>query len=122
MFKKVRAARSPLSIGASLIEQALILAHRRSSDFSEILERVKGVIFLGTPHRGTNMVFWAQLVAQTLHAAQLNEGNNLKLLRALKADSETLSRISREFVELGANLQIRTFYETEKMDWMDSLV
>ena len=83
---------------------------------------MKGVIFLGTPHQGTNVAFWANLVARALHTAQLGKGTNPELLGALEADSGTLSCISQEFVELGAKLQIRTFYETEKMDCMDSLV
>ena len=68
------------------------------------------------------MAFWANLVARALRAAQLGEGTNSELLGTLEADSAMLSCISEEFIELDAKIQIRTFYETEEMACMNSLV
>ena len=68
------------------------------------------------------MAFLSYLVAHALHAARLGKGINSELWGTLEAEIATLSCISEEFIELGAKIQIRTFYETEKMACMNSLV
>lgn len=68
------------------------------------------------------MAYWIGFVTRALHTAQLGTGTNSKLLGALEQNSSKLSDISQEFVERGAELQIRTFYETEKLSYMNSLV
>jgi len=102
--------------------QALILAHERSSLYSNLLYRVCGVVFMGTPHRGSNIALWTNILACFLHTIQLGTGTNVDLLSLLRRESSTLSDISRQFVERGESLQIRTFYETEMLDYMNCLV
>ncbi|KAL9593091.1 MAG: hypothetical protein Q9179_006109 [Wetmoreana sp. 5 TL-2023] len=101
---------------------ALILAHQRSSTFSNVLESVTGVVFLGTPHRGSDAAYWTGFIARALKAAQLGTGTNDQLLAALQKNSKTLSDISEQFVERADTLRIRTFYETKKLDFLSSLV
>jgi protein SERAC1 len=79
-------------------------------------------VFLGTPHRGSDVASWTDFLARALHIAQLNTGTNKNLVSALKKDSETLSEISRQFVQRGANLEIRSFFETELLEYMNCLV
>ncbi|KAL8654315.1 MAG: hypothetical protein Q9226_003490 [Calogaya cf. arnoldii] len=110
------------SLGGIVFKKALVLAHQRSTTYSNLLDRVQGVMFLGTPHRGSDVAYWMGFVARAFQTAQLGTGTNSKLLEALEKNSSTLSNISQEFVERGAGLKIRTFYETEKMDYMNSLV
>ncbi|RYP39454.1 hypothetical protein DL767_002188 [Monosporascus sp. MG133] len=49
------------SFGGNLIEQAIVSAPRQSG-YSEIAESTVGVIFLGTPHRGSAAATWGALI------------------------------------------------------------
>jgi hypothetical protein len=102
--------------------QALILAHERSSAHGALLCKVFGVVFLGTPHRGSRVASWSSIVASAARAAQLGTGTNSGLVTVLSSNSNTLWDISTQFVERAEGLQIRTFYETELMEAMSSLV
>ena len=77
---------------------------------------------MATPHRGSIVASWAGYLAHAVRAAQLFTGTNSNLLSLLGWDSTALSDISSQFVERGAKLQIRTFYETEILGFMNSLV
>lgn len=77
---------------------------------------------MGTPHRGADVAYWTDFLARALYSAQLGTGTNSRLLPDLKKNSKTLSDISSQFVERGSSLQIRTFYEIEKMDYTNVLV
>jgi hypothetical protein len=83
---------------------------------------VKGVIFMGTPHRGADTAYWANFAAQALEALQMSIATNNSLLSDLKKNSEALRQISQQFVERGSTVKIKTFYETEKLDYMNCLV
>jgi hypothetical protein len=67
---------------------------------NEVFSATKGVIFLGTPHRGASGQYaevgeqLRRLVGIFLH------GSNSHLLSSLKSDSETLPRISEDFHRL----------------------
>lgn len=102
--------------------QALILAHERSSAHGALLRNVFGVLFLGTPHRGSRIATWASIVASAARAAQLGTGTNSGLVTLLSSNSNALWDISTQFVERAEGLHIRTFYETEAMEAMNSLV
>jgi hypothetical protein len=77
---------------------------------------------MGTPHRGADVAYWMDFLARALYSAQFGMGTNKKLLPGLKKNSKTLSDISRQFTDRGRDLQIRTFYEREKMDYTNVLV
>jgi hypothetical protein len=82
----------------------------------------KAVVFMGTPHRGANAATWAGFAARALQATQMNTATNSRLLSDLKGNSETLRQISQQFVERGSAITIKTFYETEMLNFMNSLV
>ena len=81
---------------------------------------VKAVIFMGTPHRGADGAFWANLTARALEA--LGATANRRILSGLQKNSGTLGQISQQFVERGSTLMMKTFYETIKLDYMSCLV
>lgn len=70
---------------------------------------------MGTPHRGSDAAFWGKFLAQTLSIAQLGLRGNNTLLADLTQNSKTLQDISQQFVERGKLLQIRSFYEVERL-------
>ena len=82
----------------------------------------KGIIFLGTPHRGTDTATWANFVAQAFGALQMGTTTNRSLLSDLTKNSEILRQISQQFVERGSSVRMKTFYETKKSDYLNCLV
>ena len=84
----------------------------------------KAIVFLGTPHRGADAATWANFVALAFRALQMGTStNSLRSLHSdLRKDSEILRQISQQFVERGSTLRMKTFYETNKSDYMNCLV
>jgi hypothetical protein len=90
--------------------QALILAHNKRIVYSDILDRTAGLIFMGTPHRGSDKAKWASMLKELLNTVGV--GSSTQLLADLKRQSRTLVQINSDFVERGAKiLRILSFYE-----------
>ncbi|PTB68629.1 hypothetical protein BBK36DRAFT_1166530 [Trichoderma citrinoviride] len=89
--------------------------HEQDSFYGPMLERIRGVVFMATPHRGSNLGYWDSIGPRLIRAASLGFKCNTKLIKDLKVDSEMLKRISDSFAYRGASLKIRSFYETERM-------
>ncbi|KND88024.1 Protein SERAC1, partial [Tolypocladium ophioglossoides CBS 100239] len=103
------------SLGGILIKKAIIRAQERSDLYGELLSKIHGIIFLGTPHCGSDVAWWASIPANLLRALQLGTGTNTAYLKALTTNSAEFSLISQQWVERSKNLTIRTFYETEML-------
>ena len=82
----------------------------------------RGIVFMGTPHRGADTASWANFATQALRALQIGASTNKNLLSDLRKNSETLRQISQQFVERGSAVKMKTFYETIKLDYMNCLV
>jgi hypothetical protein len=93
----------------------MIRAQERSDVYGELLSNIHGIIFLGTPHRGSDVAWWASFPAKLLKALQLGTGTNTGYLRALARNSEEFSHISQQWVERSRILVIRTFFETDML-------
>jgi hypothetical protein len=93
----------------------MIRAQERSSIYGGLLSKVHGIVFLSTPHRGSDVAWWASFPAKLLKAAQLGTGTNTAHLKALTKRSEEFSCISQQWVERSQNLVIRTFFETDML-------
>lgn len=103
------------SLGGLVVKQAMIQAWTRNEYYDDILENVKGCLFLGVPHRGADLAYWARLPAQILPYISLGFRGNSKFLESLSSKSADWMRISRDFVHRAISLQIRTFYETDRL-------
>lgn len=68
-----------------------------------------GVVFLGTPHRGSDKAKWAN-IATNLMGVVLKDHNS-KVVDALVRGSETLERIQTNFSKFLINLPIWTCHE-----------
>jgi hypothetical protein len=93
----------------------MILTHERSNYYSNLLKSVRGSVFFGVPHRGSDLAYWKNFAATILKVAQLGFGTNKNFVKPLRRNSAVFSEISQQFIERGADLQIRTFYETYKI-------
>src|SRR5436305_4388400 len=91
----------------------MINAHGRLSMFGDLLSSVRGVIFFGVPHRGADLASSASFATNLINLLGIN--TNQSFVTALQRNSKTFMDISEQFIERAARLQIRTFYETEKL-------
>ncbi|OAP55707.1 hypothetical protein AYL99_09859 [Fonsecaea erecta] len=87
------ASRRPLifighSFGGNLIEQAIVDASRNRSEFTPVAESTVGVVFLGTPHRGSPAASWGALLASLAPPSLVTED---RILRDLEQQSDTLT-------------------------------
>ncbi|EXK78230.1 hypothetical protein FOQG_17083 [Fusarium oxysporum f. sp. raphani 54005] len=96
--KRDRATGRPLifighSFGGNLIEQAIVSASRQSG-YLEIAESTVGVVFLGTPHRGSAAASWGVLIT-SLAPPQLTAEN--RILKDLEEQSSSLTDRLHDF-------------------------
>ncbi|KAL9047685.1 MAG: hypothetical protein Q9162_007966 [Coniocarpon cinnabarinum] len=71
----------------------------------------KLIVFLGTPHRGSQYADWGQ-IASKLARLTLQDPNE-KLLQGLEVNSEVLDNIDEQFMSIAvsANIGIHSFQE-----------
>ncbi|KAK6518961.1 hypothetical protein TWF281_003651 [Arthrobotrys megalospora] len=105
------------SLGGIVFKQTMSFAYNENPD---IWLRCKGVIFLGTPHRGSAAAEIAKTVASIVNKPSTYLGVGLfagsirtDLLKDLAYDSPKLSDVSKTFQERAAVLLIHSFYESE---------
>ncbi|KAK2599136.1 hypothetical protein QQS21_005397 [Conoideocrella luteorostrata] len=106
------------SLGGIVFKQALVRARERDH-FTSLLRQIRGVAFFGTPHAGSTSAKFGEILATILKASTLGANTNSKLVADLKSKSETLRGISKSFVDRSKALRILSFYETEKMDFLN---
>lgn len=108
-------------LGGIVFKKALVIAHERNSRYHNISASVKGVMFMGVPHRGSDTAFWAKALAQLANIPLLG-GLRTGLLNDLTPKSILLGNICDQFVERGKDLQIFSFYERKKIPGLSDLV
>ena len=88
--------------------------------FPQVWLQSKGVVFLGTPHRGSSTAALGKLFGDIVNLAWLATGARMfrggirtALLEDLKQNSPQLIRIANTFTQRAGTLLISTFYETE---------
>lgn len=110
------------SLGGIVLKKALIIAHERSDRYSSISRDTFGVMFLGTPHRGSDNAFWGKLFGSLADVLTLGSVRT-QLLDDLKPKSDCLGSICSQFVERGKSLhRIFSIYERLKIKGIPGLV
>ncbi|KAL4878823.1 hypothetical protein BJY04DRAFT_105403 [Aspergillus karnatakaensis] len=106
------------SLGGLVVKEALINANisfhnednpRRAS----IFENTKGIIFFGTPHRGSPTMSHADLVSKT--AKVVLHKSNERLIHALREESQLLDIQRTRFSAVGKDVKIVCFSEEREM-------
>ncbi|KAF1922859.1 uncharacterized protein M421DRAFT_338260 [Didymella exigua CBS 183.55] len=99
------------SYGGLVIKRALILAYQDQA-FNHVAEHTRGVVFLGTPHRGSSFSTWGSLAARALGPL----GSNPSLLQEVEYDALPLLELHEEFESARSEkLQVVNFFEQRKM-------
>jgi hypothetical protein len=76
-------------------------------NYDDIVKSISSIIFLSTPHRGTNL---AEVLNRILQVSFVS--NPMRFIAELASGSQTLQRLNEQFRHVAPNLQIISFYET----------
>ena len=109
------------SLGGIVFKKAMVIAHERSERYRAISRDTYGVLFMGTPHRGSDMAFWTTVFGKMADTLTLGSIRT-QLLQDLQPKSACLGTICSQFVERAQSLRIFTFYERLRIKGMPGLV
>ena len=76
----------------------------------DIVQSACSILFLGTPHRGSNL---AEILNKILQASIFNHSPK-QYITELQRNSPTLQEINDQFRHLAPDLQIVSFFETRQ--------
>ncbi|KAF8458482.1 hypothetical protein BGX38DRAFT_570899 [Terfezia claveryi] len=101
------------SFGGIVIQEALLYAGARE-EYQHIASSVCGIVFLGTPFRGSKASSWG--VTITNCASVLGLGSDNRLLKTLKEGSERLDILLKDFLRIAKtyDMRLECFYETKR--------
>ncbi|KAI0123638.1 hypothetical protein BJ170DRAFT_598844 [Xylariales sp. AK1849] len=110
------------SLGGILVKRALLYSNdlraSQHEDYRQIYVSTYGIIFLGTPHMGSDMGAWATTL-QAMSDAVVPKAfwqSESVLLKTLKKDNETLQNINSHFLDVYQRFQILMAHENHKTD------
>ncbi|KAN0067442.1 hypothetical protein V8E54_014532 [Elaphomyces granulatus] len=107
------------SLGGIVIKQALFQA-KIEPQYQLIGEATVGIIFLGTPHRGSEKASYGKVLAKV--ATTVMHKPAPALVNALRANSDALMRLTTDFRFQMPQYQVCSFYEMKPMRMFSSLV
>ncbi|EFQ31780.1 LipA and NB-ARC domain-containing protein [Colletotrichum graminicola M1.001] len=125
--KSERTSNNPIifvahSLGGLLVKRALLYSNdvrdKNQEDARSIFVSTYGIIFLGTPHTGSDMATWGlvlQKMADAIAPRKVFESESV-LLKTLKKDNETLENINNHFLDVYQRFQIHMAHENHKTD------
>lgn len=100
--------------GGIVVAQMIARAFRERARYKSIVESTVGVIFLGTPLRGTAVAGMAQWLG--LMRGFMGKETSQTLIKGLQENENNLNNMIQDFAEVANQNQfeIRCFYETRK--------
>ncbi|KAL4794679.1 hypothetical protein BDV19DRAFT_364614 [Aspergillus venezuelensis] len=116
------------SLGGLVCEEALLLGRVHPDEPVKMIgEHTRGMVFLGTPHGGSDLASWANI---GLSFAKLFKRLNNRNVKLLMKDSEKLAKIGEAFPLVLADranapetkIMVACFYETLPMDHVGIIV
>ncbi|KAK3371064.1 Alpha/Beta hydrolase protein [Lasiosphaeria ovina] len=98
------------SLGGIVIKDALCKANAAGASLrdTKIFNSTYGIIFLGTPHRGSG---YARLGWAGAAITHFWRGMNIKLVQTLRHDSDILDRVNTDFLRRSHHFKICSFAE-----------
>lgn len=76
--------------------------------YKKIISAISAILFLATPHRGTNLADILNRILQTTLVSTPK-----KYISELSTDSFTLQKLNEQFRHVAPKLDIVSFYETQ---------
>jgi hypothetical protein len=110
------------SLGGIILKNALIHAH--SAHSTHLLEHKKidlsayGILFLGTPHQGSD---GASLATLLLNVQSIFRQTNNAIVKQIRKDSDALQRQLSQYLPISANFETKFFYETYRTTLVDGI-
>ncbi|KAF2100840.1 hypothetical protein NA57DRAFT_65198 [Rhizodiscina lignyota] len=110
------------SLGGIIVKRALAYSSSRQSARLENLHSIftctYGILFFGTPHRGTSKAQQLAMLQKIASAAvpKLVGQFDSNLVKALESESETLQNITDHFIPLMKHFSIFFFWEQRKTE------
>ncbi len=84
------------------------LQGQHDPEYESIIKAVSAIIFLATPHRGTNL---AELLDRILRSTMFSSSK--QYVSELTKNSFTLQKLNEQFRHIAPKLDIVSFYETQ---------
>ncbi|KAF5983552.1 SERAC1 [Fusarium coicis] len=110
------------SLGGILVKRALLYSsdvrEPHFEHFRSIFVSTFGLVFLGTPHVGSDAATWG-LILQAMSDAVIPKrffDSESVLLKTLKKDNETLANINSHFLDIYQRFEIHMVRENQKTD------
>ncbi|KAI1439499.1 hypothetical protein F5Y02DRAFT_423942 [Annulohypoxylon stygium] len=110
------------SLGGILVKRALLYSNdlkaSQHEDYRSIYVSTYGLIFLGTPHTGSDIAGWGTML-QGMSDAVVPKTffqSESVLLKTLKRDNETLQNINNHFLDIYQRFKILMAHENHKTD------
>src|SRR5271155_4478851 len=111
------------SLGGLVVKRCLIycttVRHAHIERLRSIYVSTYGILFLGTPHNGSELAKWGTLL-QSICSAVLPKkffDSSPQLIEALKTNNVQLQYINRQFIEIIGRFRIYFFHESKPMDF-----
>ena len=92
------------SMGGLIVKKAYLLG-QTDPEYKRIIKSIRSIIFLSTPHRGSNLAGVLDRILEVSFASR-------QYVADLKKDSSMLEGLNEEFRHFAPQLQIYSFYET----------
>ena len=114
------------SLGGLVCKKAILRSRNNpEAHLRDLFECTRGIVFMGTPHRGSWMADWVGMPASALG---LFKSVNKSLLEILETDSQLLEAIQVDFLAMireqregGRPLEVTCFFEELPL-WKDRKV
>ncbi|KAI2603729.1 hypothetical protein GGR54DRAFT_622131 [Hypoxylon sp. NC1633] len=95
------------SLGGLVIKEALLRSseyyhNQQDEELGSVFACTKGIVFLGTPHRGSTLTPYGQIVAKIAKLALQNP--NDKLLQLLESESPIMERQRKSFASISKDI------------------
>ncbi|KAK4203608.1 Alpha/Beta hydrolase protein, partial [Triangularia verruculosa] len=110
------------SLGGILVKRALLYSNdvraHHQEGFRGVFVSTYGIIFLGTPHNGSDVAIWGRVLQAMSEVAiprKLFETQSV-LLKALKKDNETLREINGHFLDVYQRWRVQMVHECHTSD------
>jgi hypothetical protein len=105
-----------------VVKRALIYSRSLSNEKTEHLRSVYvstfGILFLGTPHNGSDIAKWGLLLHNICSAVMPKKfmESSPQLVKALRTNNETLQHINSLFADIMSRFHVYLFHETRSTD------